>query len=503
MPNLQFKYKNNKSDFIENKQSDNFYLIESNINPFICGTSKEDLILSNPPWNINNNWKNLLFLGNNLKIMTYLYKDFRNQLDLIYIDPPFATGGNFKLKTLIGEETEFEVVKAYSDAWKGGIDGYLNFLYERLKLMKILLKESGSIYAHLDWHVSHYVKLLMDEIFGIENFRNEIIWSYPASSAQTKRFYMRSFDAILFYTKSNNYTFNDDPEIYMEYSSRVKKNLKRDEKGTFYFRGGSHNGKKLSRKVYIEESGIFPRDVWKDIPYIRANTLEYQGFSTQKPERLLKRIILASSNDNDIVADFFCGTGTTLAVAEKLNRRWIGTDSTKNAINLTRKRILNISNSNNLYNWKKRYEISPRPFNLISNFDYENNDIPAEFLREELNRENTFYNSNLSTDITIKKKEITVELKDYKINDTNKLILKLKEKIKSSTDWVDNWSIDFNYNGDYFNTDWISYRTPKQRKLKLISHPFLYDESGDYKIAIKVVNIFGDSSIKLYDINII
>ena len=129
---------------------------------------------------------------------------------------------------------------------------------------------------------------------------------------------MRSYDIILFYTKSDEYVFNDDPNIYMEYSNRVKNALKKDDKGTYYYRGGSHDGKKLSQKVYIDSNGVFPRDVWTDIPYIRANTAEYQGFSTQKPERLLKRIILASTKEKDLIADFFCGSGTTLAVAEQL-----------------------------------------------------------------------------------------------------------------------------------------------------------------------------------------
>ncbi len=146
----------------------------------------------------------------------------------------------------------------------------------------------------------------------------KIIWAYPAASAKTRRFFIRSYDTILFYTKSDDFVFNDDPNIYMEYSNRVKNALKRDEHGIFYYRGGSHNGKKLSRKVYVKQERIFPRDVWNDIPYIRANIKEYQGFSTQKPERLLKRIILASINEGDLLADFFCGSGTTLSVAENL-----------------------------------------------------------------------------------------------------------------------------------------------------------------------------------------
>jgi adenine specific DNA methylase Mod len=265
--------------------------------------------------------KNLLILGDNKSVLSNLLKDYKEKIKLIYIDPPFGTGGDFNYKIFIGEKKETQKTLAYTDVWREGLESYLNFIYERLIIMKDLLSKEGSIYVHLDWHVSHYVKLILDEIFGIENFRNEIIWAYPAASFQTRKFYIRSFDSILFYTKSDDYTFNDDPNIYMEFSDRVKFALKKDEKGTFYYRGGSHDGKKLSQKVYVTQGGIFPRDVWTDIPYIRANTTEYQGFSTQKPERLLKRIILASSNENDLIADFFCGSGTTIAVAEKLPKK--------------------------------------------------------------------------------------------------------------------------------------------------------------------------------------
>ncbi|MFX0010671.1 MAG: DNA methyltransferase, partial [Candidatus Hermodarchaeota archaeon] len=204
-------------------------------------------------------WENILIQGDNKEIMKSLLKKFKKKINLIYIDPPFATGSDFQSKTFIGDADAFEKSKAYSDSWVGGIDEYINFLYDRLALMKELLAENGSIYVHLDWHVSHYIKIVLDEIFGKENFKNEIIWAYPAASAKTRKFFIRSFDTILFYTKSVDYTFNDDPNIYMEYSNRVKFALKKDEKGTFYYRGGSHNGKKLSQKVYVSKNGIFPR----------------------------------------------------------------------------------------------------------------------------------------------------------------------------------------------------------------------------------------------------
>ncbi|MFW9896255.1 MAG: DNA methyltransferase, partial [Candidatus Thorarchaeota archaeon] len=234
------------------------------------------------------NWQNILIWGENKDAMNSLLKDFRNKISLIYIDPPFKTGSDFNFKIQVGEEGKFFDRVAYEDKWENGVESYLSFIRERIFLMRELLSSNGSIYVHLDWHISHYVKLIMDEIFGFENFRNEIVWAYPAASAKTRKFFIRSYDTILFYSKSNDYIFNDDPNIYMEYSNRVKKALKKDEHGTFYYRGGSHDGKKLSRKVYIDQDGTFPRDVWNDIPYIRANVNEYQGFSTQKPERLLK-----------------------------------------------------------------------------------------------------------------------------------------------------------------------------------------------------------------------
>jgi len=301
------------------------------------------------------------------------------KITLISICPPFFTGADFTVRIKIGDdqiEKEPSIIeeRAYKDIWSGGIASYLKYMYERLVLMRELLAENGSIYVHLDWHVGHYVKVMLDEIFGYENFRNEIIWNYPAASAQTSRFFIRSHGIILFYSKTENYIFRDDKNIYMDYSDRVKKSLKKDEKGWYYLRGGSFDAKKLAEKVYIEnpELGMFPRDVWADIPYVRANTSEYQAYDTQKPEALLRRIILASSNPGDIVADFFCGSGTTLAAAEKLGRRWTGCDLSKFAIQVTRKRLLDIHNSKDLLNEnKEKYDKPARPFELWNIGNYE------------------------------------------------------------------------------------------------------------------------------------
>lgn len=451
------------------------------------------------------NWQNLLIWGENKNVMNSLLKDFKNKITLIYIDPPFATGGDFNLKIRIGEKGSYLDSIAYEDKWGEGIDSYLTYLYERLILMKKLLNKIGSIYVHLDWHISHYVKIIMDEIFGINNFKNEIIWAYPAASVKTRRFFIRSYDIILFYSKSDKYVFNDDPQIYMEFSNRVKTALKRDQHGLYYYRGGSHNGRKLSRKVYVDKEGIFPRDVWNDIPYIRANTSEYQGFSTQKPERLLKRIILASTNENDLVADFFCGSGTTLTVAEKLGRRWIGCDINKNAIHMSRKRILNINNSNDMLNWKNLYNQGFHPFKILSSIEDENSfSIPSKFLSGKHKSKIGFLTKDIpdfEVKLFKKNNQIVVELLNYIIPFTNVISMDIREKIVSSSDWIDYWAVNFDSGKEPVRFNWYSYRTPKNRTLATKSDAHYYDEQGIYKILIKTIDIFGIETQKTYEVN--
>ncbi len=512
MPKLNLKKKNEDNAQEPNcaKKTYKFQVLELILNPIVNNiVSDNDLSIikqtrANRQKNSSNSWKNLLIWGENKSIMGSLNHKFSNKINLIYIDPPYATGGNFESKTFIGENGTFENKKAYSDIWDGGINEYIDFLYDRLLLMQNLLSENGSIYVHLDWHVSHYIKVILDEIFGKENFRNEIIWAYPAASARTRRFFIRSFDSILFYTKSNEYTFNDDPGIYMEYSDRVKFALKEDGKGMFYYRGGSHNGKKLSQKVYVTNKGIFPRDVWTDIPYIRANTLEYQAFSTQKPERLLKRIILASSNKDDIVADFFCGTGTSLAVAEKLGRRWIGSDVAKQAINISRKRILDVWNSNDLIDWKKKYGRRSQPFKIVrTNEDTQAINACKDFLVENIQKKDIMsliQDTKFVVNISKKDSKIMVDLVDYIIPNLNLIKDNIKNRIKNFSDWIDSWSIDFNHQEHSFTTAWISYRTLKNRKLELTSVPYNYEEKGKHKISIKVNDILGIETIQDYDV---
>lgn len=312
---------------------------------------------------------NRLIWGDNLLVMqALLAQGYEGQIDLIYIDPPFNTGENFNFpndvkigKDIIEKETPISERLAYSDTWRRGIDSFLDMLYPRLQLMKKLLSESGSIYVHIDHHVGHYVKIILDEIFGAENFLNEIIWKRRTNTVKaiTKSFSINN-DSIFIYTKnSKRYHFEiqygEYPPEYFErfkhedergkyrwqvmatYSQERLDSLKKE--GRLRFSPGS---KYPEFKQYIHElKGRPVENIWTDINMINAMADERIDYPTQKPELLLQRIIKTSSPDKGIVADLFCGSGTTAAVAEKLGRKWITSDLSKTAIQITRSRLVN------------------------------------------------------------------------------------------------------------------------------------------------------------------
>ncbi len=327
-------------------------------------------------------WRNKLIWGDNKLVMSSLLEKFAGKINLIYIDPPFATGADFKFKIQIGDKAE-EITKehsiieekAYRDTWGRGLDSYLQMMYERLVLMKELLAENGSIYVHLDWHVGHYVKVMMDEIFGYENFINEIIWFFKGTT-NSPRQYADKHDTILFYVKNKitNYTFNaDDIRLPFEDLSAYKQ----DEEGRWYKQWTKEKRYYPPQKLVDGKwvlLGKYRYDVIDDVPSMAtAHGEEYLGFATQKKEDLLKIFIKASSNPDDLVADFFCGSGTTLVVAEKLGRRWIGCDLSRYAIHITRKRLLDIENSKDLMDeeGKKKYGKKARPFEILNLGKYE------------------------------------------------------------------------------------------------------------------------------------
>ena len=297
----------------------------------------------------NGEWMNRLIYGDNLLAMQALIAgdaqtglpSLRGKVDLIYIDPPFDSKADYRTDVKlpgVSLEQKPTVIEqfAYADTWENGTISYLKMIYTRLLMMKELLSDRGTFYLHIDWHVGPYVKILLDDIFGKENFRNEIVWKYTGS-LQPKRDFARKHDIIYRYCKSDDLTYNP---VYVPYSEgTINRFDHEDENGRFKIT--YRDGKEY--KTYMKE-GKPIEDVWiddiQDIPIIMKNAKENTGYSTQKPEVLLERIIKASSNEGDLVCDFFGGSGTTAAVAERLGRRWITCDIGKPASLVMRKRFI-------------------------------------------------------------------------------------------------------------------------------------------------------------------
>ncbi|MDA3937878.1 MAG: DNA methyltransferase [Spirochaetia bacterium] len=289
---------------------------------------------------------NLVIRGECISACAYL-KEQNIKVDLVYIDPPFASGADYAKKVYIRknpklaekikeaeQEMEMDELKAfeetmYGDIWKK--EDYLNWMYENLQAIKSIMSETSSIYVHIDWHIGHYVKILMDEVFGEESFINEIIWCYSRPSISNQKHFTKLHDTIFLYVKNrDSYTINTN-DVRIEYSDKTKERNK-------YGSGGSkYSGNSTERVTHAE--GKIPGDYWY-IPMVVGNANENVSYSTQKPEALLDRIIKASSNKNMVVADFFGGSGVTAKVTNNLERKFIHADIGINSIQTTRDRLL-------------------------------------------------------------------------------------------------------------------------------------------------------------------
>jgi len=346
-------------------------------------------------------WRNRLIWGDKKYVLPSLLPEFAGKVNLIYIDPPFNVGSDFSFTATIAdhpdteenEETQFvkqpSIIeqKAYRDTWGKGLDSYMQWFYETALLLKELLADDGSIYVHLDWHVCHYAKAVLDEVFGYNNFKNEIVWRRGNSHNDGNRFGIIT-DHIFYYTKSDKWTFNkifikrSNEETNDEYPHIDEKSKKRYKSVSMNAAGqgeskvfgryglikpppGTHwrwhqeridqaikdeiifftkNGVPRYKQFADDIEGKQVQNLWFDFMALSSQAHERLNYNTQKPEALLERIIKASSNEGDLVLDSFCGSGTTAAVAEKLNRRWITCDLGRFAIHTARKRFLGISN---------------------------------------------------------------------------------------------------------------------------------------------------------------
>lgn len=286
-------------------------------------------------------WRNKLIWGDNRLVASSLLDQFAGKIDLIYIDPPFLTGADFSMSVPIGDggdeiykEPSLVEEKVYRDTWGGGVGSYLSMIGDRLTLMRDLMTDTGSIYVHLDATVGHYVKVLMDEIFGSDSFQRQIIWriGWISGYKSAAKNWIRNHDLILFYVKTpGSFTFNKE---YIPYPDGYERRGGGEFTGKGYPIEDVWNASPIEHELTGDES--------LDSIQIKSFSSEKTGYATQKNESLLRRILKASSNEGDLVADFFCGSGTTQAVAEKLGRRWIGADLGRFAIHTTRKRLLGI-----------------------------------------------------------------------------------------------------------------------------------------------------------------
>ena len=590
-------------------------------------------------------WSNKLIWGDNKFVLSSLQSGpLREEIEanggikLIYIDPPFDVGSDFNTTIEIGDSsfekapTVLEEI-AFRDTWGKGQDSFLAMIYDRLKLMHSLLADDGSIFVHCDYRLSGSLRMVLDEIFGKDNFRNEIIWFYPDTPGRSNNYFPRKHDSIFYYSKSNEHTFYPD-EVRVEILEASKERYK--------------SVRKLGGKEYVggvsADIGKVPEDVWR-LSTVKGNAKESQGYPTQKPEKLLERIIKSVTKEGEIIADFFAGSGTTVSVAEKLNRKWLTSDIGRFSINTTRKRMIQIQRD------KKENEEDFRSFEIYSIGSYSIKDEKKEdefrelvlqaYKAEKLNN-SVFAGKKGSTYIAIgpqdlpcsadfvddmvqecinqgavnldvlsfefgmgvvpeaqedalskgvklslkyiprevfdkravesnavrfsevgaldvdiktlkKNKEATVTLKDFSIfysQDTlqktgealgknkstvildNGKILKIskdkagiikQEEITTSwTDWIDYWSIDFNYadrpeliiaegedgtlqqveTGRFiFDNNWQSFKT-KDSELELTSATYQYPNSGTYKIAVKVIDVFGNDTTQIFEASV-
>jgi DNA modification methylase len=272
--------------------------------------------------------RNRLVHADNRAAIPALLGELEGRIDLVYIDPPFATGGSFSARTGPGAAE----IPAYEDRWEEGLGDYLTRMLEQLELFRALLSPRGTIFVHCDWHVSHYLRCLLDEVFGADAFKNEIVWRYRRWPAKTKSF-QRMHDVLFWYGKAPN----DSHAWTPQYEGLAPSTLQ--TWGTKRQVADFSTGRRKPSQTEEETLGAPMADVW-DIGIIAPIAHERVGYPTQKPEALLRRVIEAASRPGDLVADFFCGSGTTLAVAEKLGRRWIGCDVGSVAVHTAKKRLL-------------------------------------------------------------------------------------------------------------------------------------------------------------------
>jgi DNA modification methylase len=381
---------------------------------------------------------NRLVHADNRAAIPALLAELEGRIDLLYIDPPFATGGSFSARTGPGAVE----IPAYEDRWEEGLGDYLTRMLEQLELFRALLSPRGTIFVHCDWHVSHYLRCLLDEVFGADAFKNEIVWRYRRWPAKTKSF-QKMHDVLFWYGKSP-----DDGHAWTPlYEGLAPSTLQ--TWGTKRQVADFSSGRRKPSQTEEETLGAPMADVW-DIGIIAPIAHERVGYPTQKPEALLRRVIEAASRPGDLVADFFCGSGTTLAVAEKLGRRWIGCDVGSVAVHTAKKRLLALPGCS--------------AFDLLS---------PAG---------------------TAPVEAAFGEAKVTATSEAGSITIRLAEAER-----VDHWAVDWAYDGQVFRSGSHASRTKKGGAL-VVEASHSYAAPGARHIAVQLVDSAGGESRRVIEV---
>lgn len=401
--------------------------------------------------------KNIFIQGDNLEaIASLLQQGYEGKIDLIYIDPPYLSSHDYTSRIIVGKGDNKQSLdrSVFQDVWENSLDAYLDELYPRLLLMKELLSDQGSIFVHLDWHVSHYVKLLLDEVFTGANFINEIVWCYGGGSG-SKRHFHRKHDLIFWYARSGNYIFNPQ---YRPYSPGTI------QRGLTKVKGDKYS---------LHEKGALMQDWWTDINKILSPTAqENLKFPTQKPKALLRRLIDAASNPGSLVADFYAGSGTTMEVCEEMGRNWLACDNSNLALQTSSKRlILNKSQS----------------FKILKIGEMNENPVGKPHLSWRLRSEG-FYE---------KESNIIISLESYRPSPENMDKLKLNS---DSRRLIDFWEIDLDYDGAFFNSDLQVLRKNGFDQEIATEINLMLPKVPVHKIAVKVWDIFGENTVGVLEL---
>ena len=531
-------------------------------------------------------WRNRLIWGDNKYILSSLYAEFAGKVDLIYIDPPFATGADFSYDVEVGDVTLEKLPGsieelAYRDTWQEGFGSYCQMMWDRLRVAYELMSPDGSIYLHCDPTANHYLKAMMETIFSRDGFRNEIVWKrYRGNRSGATRKFPAVTDSILFYAKSDGAIFYSHyGELDPEYVRKTYRFDDHDGKGPYRF-----GGRIPDRKYYLANSKGRPTtNMWDDINELNGTDREMLGYPTQKPEALIERILNASSNPGDLVLDFFAGSGTTLAAAEKLGRRWIGADLGRYAIHTARKRLLDIPDcrpfevqnlgryerkhwqganageaigeyyrlildlygarsvpgfasihgekagrmvhvgatdapvtnaelraaieecvdngfaSLDVLGWEWEMGLNPAGRDeLAANYGVDTHlyNIPREVMDKravDAGDVHFFELSVAEVAARVDGREATLELTGFLPALDDYMREKTEGKIARWSDWIDYWSVDYEYDGETFVNQWQAYRTRREPRLALRSDPHAY-APGAHTAVAKVIDIFGNDT---------